>query len=86
MPDGLQYGALGLLAIVLLGLWYGARWFAKDVMIPIRDGHLQYLKSTSDSFTRIAETQIEINHKTDIVISKLKPIEDFSCHAKTQPC
>lgn len=72
--DFIQYGAMGLLALVLfgggLGLAYAIRWLAHNFLTPIKDAHLEYLTTTASALSElpaIKQTVDRIDGKTQAI-------------------
>lgn len=65
----LQFGALGLLALVLTGIaggaWYASRWLARDFLTPIKNAHIAYLEETAGPIKEIPAIKTSIDEAHD---------------------
>ena len=77
--DFIQYGAMGLLALVLfgggIGLGYAIRWLAHNFLTPIKDAHIVYLETTAAALSElpaIKQTIDKIDTKTTAIHDQVR--------------
>lgn len=51
------------------------RWLANKVIIPLRDGHLGFLKNTGENLTQQTQLLGSLTHKQEIQVQKLAELK-----------